>query len=365
VAEIGWVTKMQEFTSRNASPPAPPPEHWPSDEELAAYIDGTLGKAESQRITEHLASCEDCYAVYIGAVRFQLDSEPAPGAENVVPFPERRPKPTVWWSSVAALLVAGLGISIYSYLLAPPPALVTAEMTAPLQEKANLKSFWLGETMRGEESEEEKLLNEAAFQVGVQIVNLQVSLGADEGMAAQDAIARILQTLKTQFLVNELQEGYTAITVAIEEHKAPRDLLPEAARLAKLSRENLEPDADPSFLDLGQWTEAGRLAAVSREPSFFRRKDTLAFLRRLLWRQRLGLSKEELDKSALEELRVIQRVLKRRDLQAADYSELKRGLGQILQTYYPAPYSTQSDLHFVLGDVPLSGGNPPVKIPTP
>jgi hypothetical protein len=54
----------------------PPIGSCPTAEDLAAYIDGALDWKEAAEITRHLADCEDCYAVYSGAVRFQLDSEP-------------------------------------------------------------------------------------------------------------------------------------------------------------------------------------------------------------------------------------------------------------------------------------------------
>ncbi len=44
----------------------------PSAEELAAYIDGNLGKEEAARVTAHLASCEDCYDVYSMTAQFLL-----------------------------------------------------------------------------------------------------------------------------------------------------------------------------------------------------------------------------------------------------------------------------------------------------
>src|SRR5262245_50418883 len=211
---------MQEFTSRKESSPAPPAGHWPSDEELAAYIDGTLGKTESQRITEHLADCEECYTVYVETLQFQLESE-APVGGNVVPFPSSESEPPAplqrdlprrgehegverrWWIGIAALLAVGLGTGgAYYALLAPPPSLVTAEVIAPVQGKPGLSgSFWLGPTYRGGGEEGEGApLDPASFQMGVQLVNLQVSLEANQAEQSKDMVARIIQILEPQFV---------------------------------------------------------------------------------------------------------------------------------------------------------------------
>src|SRR6185295_8209760 len=107
-------------------------------------------------ITEHLASCEDCYAVYMGAVRFQLESEPADdqaaaAARNVVRFPSREQVKSVWRLAAAAVLLVIVGGAGGGYYLAGPlPALVTSGVTAPVSGNPEATgSLWLGPTYRG------------------------------------------------------------------------------------------------------------------------------------------------------------------------------------------------------------------------
>ncbi len=328
---------MQKFASRNASPPATPKEHWPTDEELAAYIDGALGKAESQRITEHLASCEDCYAVYVGAVRFQLDTEPEPAgmsvARNVVPFPSRA---GAWslgrFAAAAAAALVAIGGGGGYYLLGPLPALTTTAVTEPIQNKPALSgSFWLGPTFRGSGEGYETPLDPASFRIGVQLVNLQVALETKQGEQAQDIVARILQILLDQMFVEELKKGYTGITAAIANGTPPEQLAGQASELARQAREAF----DAPHLDFGQWIEAGRLAATAREPSFFRRGDTRSFLRRLVWRQKLGLGEMELEPAARQSLIEISQVLEKSSLSRPDYGKLNQELETILRIYYP------------------------------
>lgn len=328
---------MQEFTSRKATSKG----SCPTDEELAAYIDGRLGRRERKRITEHLASCEDCYEIYMGAVRFQLESEPADEAgrvaKNVVRFPSRAQVQGLWRMAAAAallLMVAGAGGGWY-YFAGPLPKLVTSGVTSPVRgNPVATGGLWLGPTYRGGGDEgEEAPLDPASFQMGVQLVNLQVSLEAGEGEQAQDVVARILTLLKDQLFVQDLEKGYTGITTAIANGTPPQKLAEKASELAQQAREVF----DAPHLDFGQWVEAGQLAATAEEPSFFERGDTREFLRKLLWRQKLGIGIGEmkLDPAARQRLADISSVLEKRSLERADYGRLSQDLRAILNIYYP------------------------------
>jgi hypothetical protein len=340
----------------------------PTDEELAAYIDGGLGPAESERVTEHLASCEDCYDLYMETARFLVDPSGMPraampvaampmaampmealsmkempmdarhegrvAAENVVRFPAlaERTRSVSRWLSIAALLLVGAGGGTYFQLLKAPPALMPPALIGPLPNPAaQIPNFWKGPTFRGGPGEDETKLNDASFRMGVQAVNLQLSLKAGNGPEAEDGVARILGILKGQPFTDDLQKGYTGITLAVENHKAPADLLAEASRLAGLSRDIF----DTTYLDLGQWVEAGRLAALARDPSFFQQGDSRAFLRRLRWNDRFGLHDIKLDPPTRESLRQIADVTSKGDLQASDYARLQQPFEEILKIHYP------------------------------
>lgn len=331
---------MPELASVNTAPPA---GNCSTAEELACYIDGTLSAEEAARVTEHLASCESCFEVYSGVLRFQLESAAEGG--DVIPFPTSRwrkvTEPRWAVSSLAALLLIGLGGG-YFYFLAPPAPLVTAGLTAPFQGETGLaESFWRGEVTRGPgdvEPGNELPPDTAAFRTGVQIVNLQVSLRNDDGLTTTGVvIPAILGTLKDQIGTGGLQKSYEGITSAIENGKktgqpTPRDLLPQASRLATESRSYL----DPLYFDLGQWVEAGRIAAFSHNPAFFQQSDSSqTFLRRALWRDRLGRKDSKLPQGSRKELEAIQQILDKGDLQPADYVKLKNHFDEILKANYP------------------------------
>lgn len=315
----------------------------PSAETLAAYIDGVLDPVEAERVTAHLADCEDCYAVYSDSVRFLLEAEPEEGEEDgggtVVPFPQPRPlrddrRP--WLQplyQIAALLLIGIGTGGV-YFLWEPPALMTAQVAAPIPNRTqvfdNTTGLWTGPVYRGEGSEVDVNLDEAAFRTGVQLVNLQVSLQAGKVDEAQNAIAAILGLLDAGVLTQDLQKKYEGLTGSLES-RPPGSFLPEASKLAAETREVFETGS----LDFGQWVEAGRLAAAAGDPGFFQQSGTQSFLRRLLWRDRLGLGEVQLDGTTRQSLEEVSRILSKRELAASDYSKLTDELGRVLDTHYP------------------------------
>ncbi|HEY3567263.1 MAG TPA: zf-HC2 domain-containing protein [Thermoanaerobaculia bacterium] len=304
----------------------------PSDEQLAAYMDGGLDQAEKEQIAVHLISCERCYEIYSEALQFQLDSEPAP-PKNVVPFPsrQRRGKAAVRYGlPIAALLLVGIGSS--AYFLASPPMLTPSTMAASLHDKpALLGNFWVGPTTRGPEDQEDRPIDKASFQMGVQLVNLQLSLEAkDTEKARGDILPRIRQVLDTQTGVNPLVDSFAALSADLE-RKAPQEILKQFSQVAHDSRDSF----DEHYLDLGQWVEAGRLAALAHNPSFFQQSETQTFLRRLRWNDKFGLHDVKLDPTTRQSLDRVSEIISKRDLRQSDYAEIKNQLEKILDHYYP------------------------------
>ncbi|HEX7155557.1 MAG TPA: zf-HC2 domain-containing protein [Thermoanaerobaculia bacterium] len=66
-------------------------QDFPSDETLAAFIDGRLDPETRRQVIEHMASCEECYAVFQSASEFHESETPAAGAPVINPRFDRRP----------------------------------------------------------------------------------------------------------------------------------------------------------------------------------------------------------------------------------------------------------------------------------
>jgi hypothetical protein len=319
------------------------PSPCPTDEALAAYLDGGLGPAESRQVAEHLADCEDCFDLYSETARFLVDSSPAAreaalAGKGVLRFPtlaERR-RQVVQWVSIAALLVLGVGGGGYFQFLAAPSPLTTIADKVP-NRAALIPSLWKGPTYRGTGDREGGALNEESFHMGVHLVNLPVTLRASDAKQAEDEIARILQLLQKQDFTDELQKGYKGVTAALVSGKSPQSLLPEVDRLARgtAKTESVRAVFDSLSLDLGQWVEGGRLSALAKDPSFFQDSDNRQFLGKLIRRDKLGLSEMKLDPATLATLEQIRDVLPSGDLQPADYAKLEPLFHKILEAHYP------------------------------
>jgi hypothetical protein len=310
-----------------------PPHSCPTAEDLACYIDGALSPQEAARVTEHLASCESCFEVYSGVLEFQLESEPVP-VGKVVPFPTEKPRqPVAWWTSIAAFLVVGVGVGGYSYFLASPPALVTAELTTPLQGKADIaENRWRRATRGPGDETGDQRPEETAFKLGVQILNLRASLEHRDSDTASDVIAYILTALKEQPSGKDLEESFEKMKTTLLQGKAPGDFLGETARLSQDVR-----DFSPRSFDLGQWVEAGYLAAISHDSAFFGLPASRSFLRQVLWRDRLGLESLDLPraKESRGELNEIYKIAGQSTLQPSDFKTLKGHFEKILEANYP------------------------------
>jgi predicted anti-sigma-YlaC factor YlaD len=124
--------------------------HCPTDEELAAFLDGMLSESERARVVAHLADCESCYEIFAGVVHFQQDSASLEQEGTVVPFPSKKDgegaRSGRWWipAAAAAVLAVGVGFAGYQAFVAPPEIAVKnlmALITTPHIEAARRKSL--------------------------------------------------------------------------------------------------------------------------------------------------------------------------------------------------------------------------------
>src|SRR4051812_4585887 len=73
---------------------------FPSDETLAAFIDGRLDDVTRRRVIEHMTGCDECYSVYLAATEMQK----AAGAEP----PRRRIIHRHFWAATLSISIAAV-----------------------------------------------------------------------------------------------------------------------------------------------------------------------------------------------------------------------------------------------------------------
>lgn len=293
----------------------------PSLEEIAAHVDGRLAAEESARVDAHLADCPDCYEIYLGAVELQIEDiedEHAP----VVPFPERRRFLPQVAGIAAALALAVAGLFLYR-AYNTPPVLQPAELTAAVARSPEGEGVWLGGVTRGG-GEEESLADSAAFRAGTFLVDIRLALESGNRDDAATALSRMIGLLQEIPYGGQAAEQYIQIQRALDD-QPPQSVLGQAAR-AEGKIEQIFAD-DPPF-SFGQWAEAGRLAALSRNPAVFQAADYRKFLR---WQLRHS---DELPPEVQDPLRQVQSILERESLQADDFALLNTHFEAILEVYF-------------------------------
>ncbi|HVS00080.1 MAG TPA: zf-HC2 domain-containing protein [Thermoanaerobaculia bacterium] len=296
----------------------------PSDEDMAALLDGALPEADRDRVARHVASCPDCFELYAGVARLKLDQEtPIP---KVRPFPvERVTGRRRLLLPIAALLAIAFGLPLYRSMQSV--RLTSAGLVEAFAGSARAAEPW--EWARYRSAEPAPAPGPEDWEVpfvrlGALLVDLRVALQAGDARTASELYRRIGGT------VEQIRgEKQAAPFYETGEKAAAPAALP--GLLADLERQEAELDGKVSsdFLSFGKWTEAGRIAAASRAPAFFEgrnRRFLSTFLRQ---------EDEELDPEVREPLQAVQEIWDRGDLQDDDLEEIAGHLGSILRYYDP------------------------------
>lgn len=252
-----------------ATAPCPPLE------DLAAFVDGRLEAAERARMTEHLASCERCYALFLG-VSESLEEE---AAAEVVAEPPRTLRGGWSWrlAAAAASVAAAAGIGWGVVALWPPSAPVFASATlvasvgAPADELAG--HLWQSITYRGAPGENLDRQPQA-FYVGVLLVDLRVALEANDAARAEEVLSQIVVTLTGVEFIDPEIEFYTRARDEIGKERTPASLLAPAAERER----SLGDRFSEVYLPFGKWAEAARLAAATGDAGYLESRRSRRFL---------------------------------------------------------------------------------------
>jgi hypothetical protein len=329
----------------------------PTDEDLAAYLDGMLAKPERARITAHLADCESCYEIFAGAAHFMQDSAPAQSAGRIVPFPSHKDGggggALKRWgipAAAAAVLVLGVGLAGYRIYFTD---LMAPELIASLQGGEDPASHLHRFTAYRGLGDDAALpmSRQPSFLVGARLVDLQILLDKGQRKDAAELLRGIGKGIEAAALIGK-DENAKLYTDATEQLDSGG---PEALGKIKAAAPQWEvglkdsASLDQDFLNFGKWAEAGRLAAETRSEDFFSRRNRrfLTHISQTLEEEKKARGKEspapdgfddfdaeaERNDTALAELRGIAAIWDRGDLQAGDYAKLAGHFGAILRTY--------------------------------
>ncbi len=231
-------------------------------EQLAAFIDGRLSGEQKAKVEERLLRDEDYYEVFLETVRFQEEQKAAGegGGGRVV-----------WWRSwrVAVPLVAVVLLVVVVGLLVPGERPLPGDRLALLDPSAIVaREGWdqPGWTVlrSGNIAEGRYRPEEIAFRLGVRAVDLRVALAADDRQAAERLVS-VLEQLAGSSDLLLVSAAYGELGNQFESVE-PEALVTQVAKIERSMFESFEEGApEARRLALGAWSEAGRLAAFSRD----------------------------------------------------------------------------------------------------
>jgi hypothetical protein len=262
----------------------------PTDEDLAAFLDGMLPEAERSRVIAHLADCRKCYRIFAESVHFLEGTEATGEEEAIVQFPFAEPKEQKrerkdrrsairWWvtAAAAAVLVVAVGYGGYRAFFAPPQ-MDTSKLVSMLPATPDPKLLYRFNRYRGLGGQVQDLITDRpSFMIGVLTIDLR---RAPATQAPTETTAGILDQISRELSSSgfspELAKRYQ------EDANRAKDSISFVRRLeVDLPRWEEELDQallSPEFLAYGKWAETGRLAARTGTPDFFKSRDN----RRLL-----------------------------------------------------------------------------------
>lgn len=257
----------------------------PDLEQVAALIDGRLPEADKATLTDHLASCRNCYELFAETARFVHDRG---AADADVRARVLRPSGRRWRRiTVGATLLAAAAVGA---VLVWGPALdrsgvevLPASVLVNILDPDDAAGAAIAETMdeRGwpillGEPEGPTPAQESSFRLGVRVLELAAALEAGDRRVAE------LLTYRIETILDGMTDTGAARALYAEPEGIRAQLqagaaLDELRERAKEADELLGPEAEtgaPGFVEplwfaFGKWAAAGELAASTGQLEYF------------------------------------------------------------------------------------------------
>ncbi|MEM9404693.1 MAG: hypothetical protein AAGA81_01530 [Acidobacteriota bacterium] len=241
----------------------------PTEEQIAAFIDGQLKGRERQEVEQVLAANPD-YAELVAevlALEAEDQEEPEPG--KVIDAAARFGSTGLLMLAAAAAVLVALALMLV--LRGSQVALDTGEMLAFVPEGERLEQTlperWFDyswSTMRGEAAPQAP--PRVAFQLGVRTVDLAVALRAEATEQTRFILSR------ANALVDRVETGELLLLallqcrMALEDGIPNLDLAKESARQFDEELGSLEPQ---NAVLAGKWAGAANVALAAEAEQFF------------------------------------------------------------------------------------------------
>ena len=275
----------------------PPPEDCPSNAELAALLDGTLEASRAEVVRRHVLACPDCYEIYADAHHFEVEA-----ASNVVPIkkPVQAPLQPVarkgergrvrraWFPMAAGLVLAAISaylVGPYSPTKPARPDITVKNLAKALQLSAVALTNLPSNVNRGANDLQGTGL-QAKVRLATHRFDLEVAAQQGNRAAINRFVNAMLQTANG-FHAEEMATARANLRAVYESLGPDPDVPLQDADIRNLrsAADGLLDREGPglAYQTFGIWTEAGRLASLSEQASFFESDKNWACLEWLLW----------------------------------------------------------------------------------
>lgn len=249
----------------------------PPAESLAAFMDAGPSWRKRRALVAHLDGCSRCRTVLAYAGQFEASLTPEPAvAGDSSGWRLRVPPRFALAAGITCALLVGLlatpsfGPPIASWFTGGPNVgvLTTEAVVSPLFLEKSDSSYsdhrWSGQT-NSFSFGAGPTPSQTAFRIGVQLVDFRVGLEEGRLEDASGALENLRSLSRSLGGGELLSNRWSSMGEALSEDVAKERFVEE---LALLDAE-LSAALDPVALDLGRWTEAGRLAAARHHTRYF------------------------------------------------------------------------------------------------
>jgi hypothetical protein len=283
----------------------------PSDEVLSAFVDGTLDEQERDAVVSHLSHCDKCYEV-VSLAREMVKEE--------------RPAKRSWFYAAAAAVAAAVLVIVFKFALQipgpySPPS--SAQMVAALAKNTDAKT--LSNAIKDEPLvsfgfDSGIPLEKISFRAGVCLTDLDISLMAEDKPKSLQAIKGMISTLQPVEGSAEVTSFYNGVSQKIEEGVSPKEFLGKNGKIEKFFKDK----EVLLYLKFGEWTEAGRIGALTKNREFFDIRSADYFIE--------NLRGKDLPQGLFTSLNEIKGLISKDVLTEKDFRQVEGSFTNILET---------------------------------
>jgi hypothetical protein len=288
----------------------------PPLEDLSAFIDDTLDEQGRDAILGHLAHCDKCYEV-VSIAREMAGEEK-----------KQKLMTKSWYYAPIAIAAAAVLAIVFKFVIQTPTPYSppsSAQMIATLTKSTDAKS--LSNSIRDERVVSHTVsygfgariaLEKISFKIGVCLTDLDISLMAEDKTKSFQVIKGMIATLQPLEGAREVISVYDGISKKLEEGSSPAEFLGKADKIEQFFRDK----GVLLYLKFGEWTEGGRIGALTKNREFFDVRPANYFID--------NLRGKDLPQGLFTSLNEIKGIISKGDMTERDFKAVETAFNNIL-----------------------------------